>query len=103
MRAVDSESVAGRSHSLYLCLQQKLEDAERYMKLALSEATKGFGSDHPNTAEACQNLADHYRAMHKYDLALLLYIEVSADLRSASFQVGICSQTDLVCAGGDQP
>ena len=78
MRAVDSDSVAGRSHSLYLCLQRKLEDAEESLSIALSEAIKGFGSDHPHTEEARQNLADHYGKMHKYDLAVPLYIEVSA-------------------------
>ena len=86
LRAVDLDYVAGSSHSLYLCLQQKHEDAEEYMSLALSEAIKGFGSDHPRTAEARQNLADHYGVMHKYDLAIPLYIEVGTVLRFASSQ-----------------
>ena len=77
MRTIDSESVADRSHSLRLCLQRKLKDAEQYMSAALSEAIKGFGSDDPHTAEARQNLADHYSVMHKYDLAVPLYEEVS--------------------------
>ncbi len=72
------------------------------MRLALSEARKGYGSDHPNTAEARQKLADHYRVMHKYDLAVPLYIEVSAVLRSASSQAVTNCSTALVCAGGDQ-
>ena len=54
------------------------------MRLALSEAIKGFGTDDPHTAEARQNLADRYWKMQKYDLAVPLYIEVSAVLRSAS-------------------
>ena len=90
MRAVDLDSVVGRSHSLYLCLQQKHEDAEKYMSLALSEAIKGSGSGHPHTAEARQNfllnLADHYGVMHKYDLAIPLYIEVGTVLRFASLR-----------------
>lgn len=55
------------------CLQRKLEDAEKYMSAALSEAIKGFGSEDPHVAAACQNLAEQYRVMQKYDLALPLY------------------------------
>ena len=47
-------------------LQQKLEEAERYMTAALSEAIKGFGADDPHTAAARQNLAEQYRVMRKY-------------------------------------
>ena len=72
------------------------------MRLALSEARKGYGSDHPNTAEARQKLADHYGVMHKYDLAVPLYIEVSAVLRSASSLAVVCYQIALECAGGDE-
>ena len=57
--------------------QQKLEDAEKYMTAALSEAVKGFGMDDPHTAAAHQNLAEQYRVMGKYDLALPLYNEVT--------------------------
>ena len=73
------------------------------MSIALSEAIKGFGTDDPHTAEARQNLADRYWEMQKYDLAVPLYIEVSAVLRSASSLAVICYITDLVCAGGEQP
>ncbi len=59
-------------------LQHKLEDAEKYMTAALSEAVKGFGTDDPHTAAARQNLAEQYRLMHKYDLALPLYNEVNS-------------------------
>ena len=72
------------------------------MSLAFSEAIQGFGTESPHTAEARQNLADHYGVMHKYDLAVPLYNEVSAVLRSASSQAVVCYQTDSVCAGGDQ-
>ena len=47
-----------------------------YMSAALSEAIKGFGADEPHTAAARQNLAEQYRVMRKYDLALPLYNEV---------------------------
>ena len=46
------------------------------MTAALSEAIKGFGADDPHTAAARQNLAEQYRVMRKYDLALPLYNEV---------------------------
>jgi len=46
------------------------------MSAALSEAIKGFGSDDPHVAAARQNLAEQYRVMHKYDMALPLYNEV---------------------------
>ena len=46
------------------------------MTAALSEAIKGFGTDDPHTAAARQNLAEQYRVMQKYDLALPLYNEV---------------------------
>lgn len=62
-------------------LQRKLEDAEKYMTAALSEAVKGFGMDDPHTAAARQNLAEQYRVMRKYDLALPLYNEVSSGCR----------------------
>ena len=37
-------------------VQDKLEDAEKYLAAALSAAIKGFGTDHPYTAGARQNL-----------------------------------------------
>ncbi|CAL5222638.1 g5033 [Coccomyxa viridis] len=61
--------------AVQLARERKLEDAEESLSIALSEAIKGFGSDHPHTEEARQNLADHYGKMHKYDLAVPLYIE----------------------------
>ena len=67
-----------------LCLQHKLEDAEKYMSAALSEAIKGFGSDDPHVAAARQNLAEQYRVMHKYDMALPLYNEVTRSHTSNS-------------------
>ena len=62
------------------CSQHKLEDAEKYMSAALSEAIKGFGNDDPHVAAARQNLAEQYRVMHKYDLALPLYDKVRSML-----------------------
>ena len=46
------------------------------MSAALSEAIKGFGDDDPHVAAARQNLAEQYRVMHKYNLALPLYNKV---------------------------
>ena len=46
------------------------------MSAALSEAIKGFGDDDPHVAAARQNLAEQYRVMHKYNLALPLYNQV---------------------------
>lgn len=66
-----------QSHSIYFSVQQKLKDAEKHMSVALTEAIKGYGADDPHTAEARQNLADRYWEMHKYDLAVPLYEEVS--------------------------
>ena len=71
---------------MHECLQHKLEDAEKYMSAALSEAIKGFGDDDPHVAAARQNLAEQYRVMHKYNLALPLYNKVRST----------CCQ-DLIC------
>ena len=57
-------------------MQRKLEDAEKYMTAALAEAIKGFGDDDPHVAAARQNLAEQYRVMQKYDMALPLYNQV---------------------------
>ena len=46
------------------------------MSAALSEAIKGFGDGDPHVAAARQNLAEQYRVMHKYNLALPLYNQV---------------------------
>ncbi|CAL5222635.1 g5030 [Coccomyxa viridis] len=66
-----------------LAKEHKLEDAEKFMSAALSEAVKGFGMDDPHTAAARQNLAEQYRVMHKYDLALPLYNEAVSSLMEA--------------------
>ena len=57
--------------------QGKLEHAEKYMSVALSEAVKGCGTDDPITAGARQNLAEQYILAKKYDLTLPLYNEAS--------------------------
>jgi hypothetical protein len=46
------------------------------MTAALAEAIKGFGDDDPHVAAARQNLAEQYRVMQKYDMALPLYNQV---------------------------
>lgn len=48
------------------------------MKLALDEATQGFGPDDPHVAAARQNLAELYRVSRQYELAGPLYEEVSS-------------------------
>ncbi|CAK0783823.1 hypothetical protein CVIRNUC_007023 [Coccomyxa viridis] len=63
--------------------RHKLEDAEKYMSAALSEAIKGFGDDDPHVAAARQNLAEQYRVMHKYNLALPLYNQAVESLTSS--------------------
>ncbi len=59
-------------------MQGDFKRAERLLKLALDEATKGFGPDDPHVAAARQNLAELYRVSRQYDLAGPLYEEVSA-------------------------
>ena len=57
-------------------MQDKQEDAEKYMAAVLSAAIKGFGTDHPHTAGARQHLGALYCLGHKYELAIPLYEEV---------------------------
>ncbi|XP_042501109.1 uncharacterized protein LOC122078960 isoform X2 [Macadamia integrifolia] len=58
-----------------LFLQGKLDEAERYFKLALQEAKQGFGDRDPHVASACNNLAELYRVKKLFDKAEPLYLE----------------------------
>ena len=58
-----------------LVRQGKMFEAERFLKQALEDAKLGFGTDDPHMASACQNLAELYRLMHRYDEAFPLYEE----------------------------
>ncbi|CAL5222636.1 g5031 [Coccomyxa viridis] len=66
-----------------LAKEEKYEDAERYLIAAFSEAIGAFGTEDPHTVAACQDLADLYRVMRKYDLAIPLYNKAVASLTKA--------------------
>ena len=96
MHYVPCQTLAGSgccfSDEISNCLQHKLEDAEKYMSAALSEAIKGFGDDDPHVAAARQNLAEQYRVMHKYNSALPLYNRVRSACRPYLSPTCILSQ-----------
>ena len=55
-------------------IQGKLEDAERWLRVAMQEAVEGFGDDTPHVAAAMNNLAECLRLQGRFSEAEPMYL-----------------------------